>query len=79
MTDIPSAITADDLARLDRAILEGAAGGIGKVRFENGREVTYRTVDEMMSARKMLEAALRQQQRSGGIFCNASIGVYRRD
>lgn len=41
------AFTSADIATLDRAI----ASGTLKVRFDSGREVTYRSLDELLRAR----------------------------
>jgi hypothetical protein len=45
--------TTADLAALDRAIATGAL----KIRFADGREVTYRSLAEMRSLRSEIAAA----------------------
>ena len=45
---------ASDLAALDRAIAAGAE----KVRFSDGREVTYRSLADMRSIRSEIASAL---------------------
>ena len=51
------AFTAADLTTLDAAIASGAA----EVRFSDGRQVKYQTMDAMLRARSMIAA-----QVSGG-------------
>lgn len=48
------AYTQDDLAAVKAAIASGAE----RIRFADGREVTYRNVAELMRAKALIEAEL---------------------
>lgn len=43
--------TADDLAAIDRAIKSGEL----RVKFADGREVQYRSMDELLKARALVQ------------------------
>ncbi len=46
--------TSADLIEIDQAIASGAR----EVRFKDGRSVTYRDVDDLLLARRRIEAAI---------------------
>lgn len=48
------AFTQGDLDRIDKAIASGTA----KVRYADGSEITYRTMDELRAARRHVEGQL---------------------
>lgn len=48
--------TSTDLATIETAITANAA--VSKVRFADGREVTYRTVEEMARARDLIRQSI---------------------
>lgn len=51
------AFTQADLDRLDRAI----ASGVQRVRYSDGSDITYRSLDEMERARARIAAQLAPQ------------------
>lgn len=60
-----------DLDRLDAALVD-VASGAAKVRFADGREVTYQSPEQILAARKVIEAKVRiangQIRRRLGVF-----------
>lgn len=59
--------TQSDLDKIDSAI----ASGVKQVTFADGRSRTYQNVDQMLAARKVIEAQIRMQ-------AQATSGVSRR-
>lgn len=60
------AFTSADLAAIDRAISSGAS----KVRFDSGREMTWRTMDELLRARAFVAGEIQNgdpTQQVGGV------------
>lgn len=78
VTEPTEGLTDDDLRRFDKAILDFGILGEARVRFADGREVTYRSMEELVSARRLVSEVVRGHQRSGGIFGRATVGVFRR-
>lgn len=62
---------ASDLAAIDRAMATGAE----RVRFSDGREVTYRSLADMRSIRAEIAAALD----TGSARPRTTYAAYRRD
>lgn len=48
--------TTTDLTTIETAITSSA--GVAKVRFADGREVTYRSMEDMAKARDLIKASL---------------------
>jgi len=48
--------TSADLATIEAAMTSSA--GVAKLRYADGREVTYRTVDEMARARDLIKQSI---------------------
>ena len=69
------AFTAADVEAIERAIARGET----KVRFADGREVTYRTVEDLLRARSAMQAettvAADPLQQPGGV----TYAVFSRD
>ncbi|MDQ1079702.1 hypothetical protein [Pseudoroseomonas cervicalis] len=79
MVDLPTqGLTQADLDRIDQAMVEMAVNGVAKTRFADGRELTFRSMEELVNARRLVAEVVKGSQRSGGIFGRASIGIYRR-
>jgi hypothetical protein len=59
------ALTSADLTAIESAI----AGGVLRVRFSDGREVQYQSVDDLLKAREFIKNSLTQ---SGGTAATRS-------
>lgn len=74
----PQPVTQADIDRLDRAIVEIGVKGYSKVRSPDGAEITYRSVDEVMAARRAAMNAVRARQ-PAGIFARSTRARFCRD
>jgi len=75
---LPASFTDDDLAAVHRALVDSVAGP-QKVRFADGREVTYRTADELLGVQRLIQQQLQQNRRTGGIFARSTRATFVRD
>jgi hypothetical protein len=64
--------TADDLAKLDRAI----ASGHRRVKYAGGMEVEYQDVDGMLAARSVIAAALQTAGAGAAGSFDRSVAVF---
>ncbi len=67
-----SDFTQDDLDRINEAISQ--SGAVLTVKYR-GREVTYRSLDEMLKAKQVIERALGIQPKTRRLFAKTSKGL----